>query len=192
MRSTKHSAAALGDGDCATGPAATGSSGRSHPETLGEVRAPGRVTHPDRESKPGGPAIPHVCQQDLAAALGIGNTSVSNWERRTDPAIPGPARLAEIATFHATRRSLGGSRPRLLTDTLTPDEEIAREQLLQELGALHAMATGSIPAAPTWNPWRFPGDAPVRLICGSRPEPAQSATARTENHNFVALRTCQA
>src|SRR6185312_660695 len=108
-----------------------------------------------------------VNQQELATALGIGNSSVSNWESRTNPMVPIPSRLVDIATFFATRRSLSGPAPHLLRDDLTPDESGERDRILGELTALHAVATGAIPAPEDWHPWRFGDDAPVRLVCGS-------------------------
>jgi transcriptional regulator with XRE-family HTH domain len=128
-----------------------------------------------------------VRQQELATALGVGKSTVSNWERRGNPIAPGPARLAAIATFFATRRSVDGAVPRLHTDTLAPEEKIEQERLLGELTALRVVAAGLIPAPAAWDPWRFPDDAPIRIICGSRPEPDQPESDRMEHHDFVEL-----
>jgi transcriptional regulator with XRE-family HTH domain len=128
-----------------------------------------------------------VRQQDLATALGIGNSSVSSWERRTNPMMPTSNRLADIATFFATTRSLTDCGPRLLTGHLTADEEHERNRILTELTALHAVATGAIAEPEIWRPWRFPDDAPVRLVCGSPPDAERVAAAQEHSHDFVAL-----
>jgi transcriptional regulator with XRE-family HTH domain len=128
-----------------------------------------------------------VTQSELASALGIGNSSVSNWESRTSPMIPAPNRLVDIATFFATRRSLSGAGPHLLRDDLTPDELGERARILGELTALHAVATGTVPAPEAWNPWRFPDHAPVRLVCGSQPDADRITAAQQDDHDFVAL-----
>jgi transcriptional regulator with XRE-family HTH domain len=128
-----------------------------------------------------------VQQQELAKALGVGNTSVSMWERRANPTVPPPGRLADIATFYATRRSLANDTPRLLSGELTTDEQAECDRLLAELTALRAAATSTAPGPTEWNPWRFPDGGQIRLVCGALPPSHRSTYADEDDHNFMAL-----
>jgi hypothetical protein len=81
-----------------------------------------------------------VKQSEFAEALGgHGRRSVSvpltsSWESQTNPKVPPTARLQNIATFFAARRSLDGrvSRP-VSTEEMTAPEREVRDQLLDEL-----------------------------------------------------------
>lgn len=105
-----------------------------------------------------------VKQAQLAAALGSkGNRPVSvplisSWESRTNPKTPPESRIADIATFFATPRSLDGESGRLLDpEELTAAEQEAREELLQELTQLrNAVLAG------TGSSWLPPGAADGR------------------------------
>ncbi len=104
-----------------------------------------------------------LTQPQLAAALGVGASSVSSWESVTATKVPPPPRLDGYATFFATRRSLAG--PRLLRpDELTAEERAERDRLRRELLDLRA---GDRPEpGGQGNLWHFPDGNPVRLICG--------------------------
>lgn len=87
-----------------------------------------------------------VTQAQLAAALSDGTRSVSvplisSWESRSNPKVPPAARIEDIATFFASRRSFDGRTGRLLSpDEMTAQESAAREKLLQELTRLRGDA----------------------------------------------------
>jgi len=111
-----------------------------------------------------------LTQQEVAAGLGVALSSISSWESTKSTKLPPAARLADYATFFATRRSLAGEGPRLLPDSeLTAAERAERDQLAGELERLRARATGEGRAAPpgrTRSTWHFPDGGPVRIICG--------------------------
>lgn len=103
-----------------------------------------------------------LTQPQLAAALGVGASSVSSWESVTASKIPPLSRLDGYATFFATRRSLGA--PALLSpDELTAAERAERERLRHELLDLRG---GQLDPGANRSLWQFPDDNPVRLICG--------------------------
>jgi transcriptional regulator with XRE-family HTH domain len=103
-----------------------------------------------------------LTQPQLAAALGVGASSVSSWESATAAKVPPLSRLDGYATFFATRRSLGA--PALLSpDDLTADERAERERLRHELMDLRG---GRGDPGETRSLWQFPDGNPVRLICG--------------------------
>jgi transcriptional regulator with XRE-family HTH domain len=104
-----------------------------------------------------------LTQPQLAAALGVGASSVSSWESATATKIPPLSRLDGYATFFATRRSL--SAPALLRpDDLTADEQAERDRLRREL--LDLRGSGRLDPGETRSLWQFLDDNPVRLICG--------------------------
>src|SRR5437762_9567387 len=80
-----------------------------------------------------------LTQTALAEALGGLKSSslISSWESPASDAAPTPQRLRTYATFFATRRSIEGPRPRVLTDDeLDDDERAERDQMFAELLAL--------------------------------------------------------
>ena len=97
---------------------------------LREERWPGRKVH----------------QAQLAAALSGAGKSVSvplisSWESRSNPQVPPASRIQDIATFYASPRSFDGEVGRLLSlGELTAPEQVAREELLQELIRLRSEA----------------------------------------------------
>ena len=104
-----------------------------------------------------------LTQPQLAAALGVGPSSVSSWESVTATKVPPLSRLDGYATFFATRRSL--TAPALLSpDELTAEERAERERLRQELLELRGGA--QLEPGETRSLWQFPDGNPVRLICG--------------------------
>jgi transcriptional regulator with XRE-family HTH domain len=104
-----------------------------------------------------------LTQPQLAAALGVGASSVSSWESVTATKIPPLSRLDGYATFFATRRSLSASAL-LSPDDLTADEQAERDRLRREL--LDLRGSGQLDPGETRSLWQFPDDNPVRLICG--------------------------
>lgn len=132
-----------------------------------------------------------VNQAQLAAALGgDGNRSVSvplisSWESQTNPKVPPAARLEDIATFFASPRSFDGEVGRLLNpDEMTPQEQAAREELLQELTRLRGEALNApalarprvtVPAAavaaPSLDagPYRFKDGETITIVCAQLP-----------------------
>ena len=135
-----------------------------------------RVNHwPDR----------NITQAQLADALaGSGRRpsvpSISSWENPANPALPPVHRLESYATFFATARSVE-RRPYRLLDLaqLTADERDTREQLLNDLTALHTAAKSG-PSATAPGPLqdsvlRFPPGEGIVLVCAPLP-----ATARQQ------------
>jgi hypothetical protein len=134
-----------------------------------------------------------VNQSHLAEALGrdgsqpVSVPSVSSWESRTNPKVPPAARLQDIATFFATPRSFDGQAGRLLSlDEMTVQEQVAREELLQELTRLRSEALNTralprpaamIPSADLEiaqsldaGPYRFTDSYPVNIVCAQLPQ----------------------
>ena len=103
-----------------------------------------------------------LTQPQLAAALGVGASSVSSWESVTATKVPPLSRLDRYATFFATRRSLDAAAL-LRPDELTADERAERERLRHELLELRG---GQFEPGETRSLWQFPDGNPVRLICG--------------------------
>jgi transcriptional regulator with XRE-family HTH domain len=131
-----------------------------------------------------------VRQGQLASALGIQNTSISEWESdRADAKQPNDERLHDIATFFATPRSL--NPPRLLSDDeLTDEERVERDRLYRELLALRDSGpdpASTAPRPPLRHPWAFDDGAPVLIICGALDPDVRPPYASGENHNYMAL-----
>lgn len=73
-----------------------------------------------------------ITQRQLSTALGLSNALVSSWE--SGSATPTEERLAAYALLFSTRRSIEGDQVRLLPEgELTPEEESAREKILDDL-----------------------------------------------------------
>ncbi|MEV4622998.1 helix-turn-helix transcriptional regulator [Asanoa sp. NPDC049573] len=139
-----------------------------------------------------------VKQPQLARALGVSVPLISSWESRVGPKPPPAERLSAYARFFATPRSISDGRAGLRND-LTPDEELHRQQLEEELLSLRAAAVnrGGTPVIPDkWNnrppdagPWYFPDGAPVTIVCGELPAERRADPAYTdpESPDYVAL-----
>ncbi|MQA11237.1 MAG: helix-turn-helix domain-containing protein [Pseudonocardiaceae bacterium] len=130
-----------------------------------------------------------LTQPLLAGALGVAVSSISSWENGAK--IPPPGRIADYATFFATRRSMVGEAPRLIgVDQLTEDERTEHDRLMNELERLHAASLGEAPWAlsdrrPSF--WQFPDDGPVRIVCGKVPSEQRPRFASASNHNYMEL-----
>jgi hypothetical protein len=131
-----------------------------------------------------------ITQGMLADALGASNALISGWENLANPTVPPPPRLRAYATLFATRRSLDGSKLRILPDTeLTEDELAARDELYAELLALRDAAGEPDPNAlePNRGSWHFPDGAPIRLVCGMLPERHRGDYASEDSPNYSQL-----
>lgn len=118
-----------------------------------------------------------ITQQQLATAFGgdkpLSESLISSWESESKPVTPPPPRLRAYATFFATRRSVEGGRPRLLTDAeLTEDERAERDNLYEEL--LAPSGVGPQPNAsdliPDRGAWYFPDGKSVSIVCARLPK----------------------
>ena len=113
---------------------------------------------------------------------------ISSWESIRKPVIPPASRLAALATFFASRRSIESEPARLLSEQdLTEDERVVRHQLHTELLSLRfpevpqyvddpaAFAARALPLAGSveetigGGTWFFPDQRPIVMVCGSLP-----------------------
>jgi hypothetical protein len=131
--------------------------------------------------------------QVLGEALGDGKplsvAAISSWESSKTQRMPQAAHLRAYARFFATRRSMEGGRPRLLSDDELDDEERGRRQELEgELLGLRAAAaqaaagrlapaTPATPLAPAEGEgnrlgsfWRFGENEDITIVCAELPE----------------------
>lgn len=109
---------------------------------------------------------------------------ISSWESQTGPVVPPGFRLEDVATFFATRRSIQGDVPRLLSlQDLTEQERVVRSELARELASLRdgALSAGtparSIPSAANeitaslnTGLWRFEDGYPINVVCAQLPQ----------------------
>ncbi len=93
-------------------------------------------------------------QKDVAAALGLGVSSISMYEKG---AIPPDARLADYAGFFAAR--LGDGQPSEGTPRI-------RRQLLDELLALRPHREAEVEPRPVKDLWTFGPGEPIMLVVG--------------------------
>jgi hypothetical protein len=143
-----------------------------------------------------------VNQSELAEALGGDGRRpasvplISSWESHTNPKVPPPVRIRDIATFFASPRSLDGRVARLLAiDEMTASERVTMEQLLDELTRLRREALGA-PSA-SWSiapmpgteqiaqsldlgPYRFIGGRLVTIVCAQLPPDIQRLMPYTD------------
>jgi hypothetical protein len=133
-----------------------------------------------------------VTQPVLAKAFDVSVPLISSWESQKKPTIPPPQHLETYALFFSTTRSMDDGRPRLIDiDDLTESERVRREELLEELTALRARATGTVSdngpgaQATAFNtgPWHFPDRAPVTIICASLPPALRADESYTNPHS---------
>jgi hypothetical protein len=115
-------------------------------------------------------------------ALGVSVPSVSAWESERNPQPPPANRLDDYARFFATRRTVVAGKARLLDDAdLTPEEQVRREELREELARLREAidappARGLAPAgrahgpAAPPTPLVFADGAPITIVCAPLPD----------------------
>ena len=137
-----------------------------------------------------------LTQAALATALADGerlsSATVSSWESNVSPK-PAPAeRLRAYARFFATRRSVEGDEPRLLSlYDLDEEEEAARIALEVELLALRDRAAGITvgpePATPRRS-WRF-SQGPVNIVCAQLPANEAGPLADSSLPNYTQMQS---
>jgi transcriptional regulator with XRE-family HTH domain len=127
-----------------------------------------------------------VTQQQIAEAFGgdkpLSESLISSWESVRRPVAPPLNRLRAYATFFATRRSLEGGRPHLLTEAeLTAGELAERDRLHEELLQLwnseRSPGTAEVSRMPLavsvdqigGGSWYFADQRPVTIICAELP-----------------------
>ncbi|GIM97932.1 helix-turn-helix domain-containing protein [Paractinoplanes toevensis] len=129
-----------------------------------------------------------LTQKELADALGLSSTLISNWEKSS--MVPPPNRLRDYATLLATDRSLSGTGLALLSeDQLTESEIAERDQLLEELLALRG--EDKVAPEPTSRirlDWIFPRRSSVRIICGLLDKPVHPYS-QPKDPNYTELFT---
>jgi hypothetical protein len=143
-----------------------------------------------------------LTQAMLASALADGDSlasaTVSSWESQAAPKLPPQERLIAYARFFATRRSIEGGKPHLVTlDSLSDEENAAREALEDELLTLrervlrpqHDTAARSVPAAEVRPSrlWQF-AEGPVNIVCAQLPEDEAGVLADPSQPNYTELR----
>jgi hypothetical protein len=152
-----------------------------------------------------------VKQSELAEALGGDGRRpasvplISSWESHTNPKVPPPARIRDIATFFASPRSLDGRIARLLAiDEMTASERVAMEQLLDELTRLRREALGAPSASQSaasmpgteqiaqsldLGLYRFVDGRLVTIVCAQLPSDMQQLMPYTDpmHPDFVEL-----
>jgi hypothetical protein len=135
-----------------------------------------------------------LTQSMLAGALGqqaaLSSATVASWESRTAPKLPPRDRMVAYAQFFATRRSLGPPLTLISTDTFTPEEQAAYQELLERLLRLQAAARGGaapdMPSAARRN-WHFTDGGPLTLVCAKLPKEEASPLSEPRNPNYTAL-----
>lgn len=116
-----------------------------------------------------------VTQHALAQALGVSEALISSWENQHDPVPPPRRRLAQYATFFATRRSVDRPGPRLLpASEFNEQERATRGALLEELTAMRDEAVRADHTMPEsggvlGGSWHFDDGGPVRIVCAEVP-----------------------
>lgn len=122
-----------------------------------------------------------ITQPQLARALGgdrpLSVPLISSWESQSAPKIPPIPRLEAYATFFATRRSVGGGDPRLLsTAEMTDTERREKEDLARELMRLRNDALrvttdveAEISRSLGAGPWRFDDGNVITIVCAQLP-----------------------
>ena len=122
-------------------------------------------------------------QKDVAAALSVSTTIVCLWE--TAAAVPTDERINDYANLLATVRADNFKLPS--KNELTRDEQQRQEELASELRSLHddleiqsASTAASTPKQ--LSRWHYPGEEPVRIVCGALQNPPQEANPAHVNH----------
>jgi transcriptional regulator with XRE-family HTH domain len=131
-----------------------------------------------------------VTQKQLADAFGgLSVGTISGYENERNPTTPPPHRLLSYATFFATRRSIAGSRVRLVPDEeLNPGERAEQDRLFAELQSLTVAEQPERNRAGdgNLNIWKFPENEPVRIVCG-RLKNMNHPYADSRNPNYTEL-----
>jgi hypothetical protein len=144
-----------------------------------------------------------ITQPQLARALGgdrpLSVPLISSWESQSAPKIPPIHRLEAYATFFATRRSVGGGEPRLLsTAEMTDTERRAKEDLTRELMRLRndalrvtTDAEAEISKSLGAGPWRFEDGHIITIVCAQLPTEMREKMPYTDRSNpdYVELYT---
>lgn len=142
-----------------------------------------------------------LTQPKLALALGgVSVPLISSWESSSNPKIPPPRRLADYATFFATRRSLEGGQPHLLRpEEMTEAERQVKDDLTRELmrlrnGALHATVSKrghEADLSPDPGLWRFDNGRTVTIVCAQLPSDLLERMPYTKrtNPDYIELYT---
>ncbi|WP_406691643.1 helix-turn-helix domain-containing protein [Saccharopolyspora sp. ID03-671] len=121
-------------------------------------------------------------QGELARALGVAVSSVSQWESGVK--VPPPARLGDYATFFAVGTpSRSGKVPPAAS--LGDEERRVRAEIKEELDRLRADPVAPAPEVPDF--WRFPGGGPVRILTGRVPSRNLSPLADPERRNYIGM-----
>ena len=134
-----------------------------------------------------------LTQAQLASALGsVAPATVSSWESPSAPKLPPANRLLAYARFFATRRSIEGGTPRLLTpESLTDDEAVTCEELEQELLALRDQARKPVLRAEVavHRSWHFTDAGPLTIVCAQLPLDMAESFADPADPNYTVLRS---
>jgi hypothetical protein len=135
-----------------------------------------------------------LTQAALARALGqdvpLSSATVASWESRTAPKLAPRERMVAYAQFFATRRSLGPPAALVPSDSFTPEEQAAYQELLERLLRLHGAARGgAAPEAPTVarRNWHFADTGPLTLVCAKLPEEEAGKLANPAKANYTQL-----
>jgi hypothetical protein len=131
-----------------------------------------------------------VTQKQLADAFGgLSVGTISGYENERNPTTPPQPRLRSYSTFFATRRSIDGSRARLVQDgDLDANERATRDRLFSELQSLAAVDQPERHTAAdrTASVWKFPDNEPVRIVCG-RLQQMSHPYANAQSSNYTEL-----
>jgi transcriptional regulator with XRE-family HTH domain len=122
-------------------------------------------------------------QKEVAAALGLGVSSISMYEKG---AVPPDARLADYASFFAARqvrgddRSPAGGQP-------AASQRIQKE-LLDELLALRPRREADVEPLPVKDLWTFAPGEPIMLVVGELEDMNHPYSAEAHRNYTEALR----
>lgn len=132
-----------------------------------------------------------VTQQQLSVAMGISVPLVSSWENAK--ALPPVERLADYATFFATRRPAvndDGSYRLAKLRELSTAEDADRSEILDRLNTLRSATLGSNGPTSTLGTgsWYFPDGGTVTIVCAELPSEMQSISyANPSSPDYVEL-----
>jgi transcriptional regulator with XRE-family HTH domain len=129
-----------------------------------------------------------LTQNQLATALSevspVSGPTISSWESENNPKIPNRARIATIARFFATSRSLTPTPHLLALPELTESEEDKRAEIEARLLGL----LDDPPAAARTAPSTLVFDSgPLTVICAELPPEQRTPLADPTSPNFTKL-----
>jgi len=128
-----------------------------------------------------------LTQRQLADALSsearVGAATISSWESRTRSAIPTSSRIEMYARFFASQRSLVPEPHLLPPDQLTPEEQVLRRDLANELLDLRAGALEPNESNAR-SIWRFEDGASVVIVSPQLPPSETPSQAAENNPNY--------